>query len=703
MRVNVRLYRNTGFSLINRPANKSVLDNLVVKENYFDVYDVFVVQNVGLNELKLDLNYELARNVDYIRLTTHTINTDMQPKKNIEGGYEEVYYVLTAPPGMQNEFTCTFFIREDYITTLGIKQSDFLTGSINAAHVPEDSWKWNIPETRFKPSGVLEYKFYDFTPSNMGGNGSKDTLNLVNITVDPVLTAVSPYADIKTGMDPLGLTNEPIAVAVPMTVSNAFKTTYKLLNLSNGDNVDNITFNTKEFASPAYTTYILSPSDNSTTSKGYQQKRALDILRSYGLQDTILASYDIDRIYVNENNGLDTVEETRNKKVGGTGKEETEQLAEKILLSIQPAALREYNIIPSIFNYEYTIGGYTPHNKKVYMGVDNSYYLISKASGNIFQASPEDVAMFNNNQPITSKPPLIITADLRVSGNPFAYFLYLNNQSNLRMLGVNGLGWGNHQNNYFGQYGSELANNQYKLMGAVNLRNSNRATFGVMGNVMTDSSNAISMAALANFSGVVSGIQAGKTIGNAAGPLSGSIAGGIEIGRGLGADLTTSQNAIFNRAYTGSVGKLFGDVAKIYTIQNEYEFNKHQLEYAQIIATSNTKAPSVEFPYQEGNRERYGNYFTLARTTYSKTMAEQMDNFYDLNGYLVGGIEITGEASNWLSNRKYFNYISMTNVSFKNNYSMLEREGAAADFANVRLWKVLPTKWTPSMHNEIEV
>lgn len=706
MKVAVRVYYNTGFNMIDRPSSQSVIENS--QAEYLDIPNIFVVQNVGLTSITVPMSYEQSRGIDYVRLTAFMGTLEVP---------EKTYYVLTSYPVMTNEQNCLLQIRQDFVATYGISKSDFISGQINAAHVPNDNWKWSeIEETRFKPSGVLQVATRELNPDTLPNtNNSWDKINIVNTTIDPVRTAVSDNADVKwtsgVGLDDTHEGN--IAVAVPLTIANNYSTIYRLFKPTGITSTGQATFSYVDYTSKGYSSYQVSPfsggQTDPDTSFAFREHNTLNYLRSYGLTDSILASYNIDRMYLQD---ILTNRVSQQKVIN----EEPINLSENQIHNIKPINITtDASTIGDIFKYEYTLNGYTPHNKKVFSGDNNKYILVSKCTGNMIEFNPEDIMMLSNNSPTTIKPLFIITADLRVQGAPRIYPVFLNNNVNLQMLGINGMNWQNNQIIYFGQEGSGYANNSYKIKAAELLRQANID--------MMNSEAEISglLGSPSHWAGVVGrGVLLSKAagtigVGGVTATVGGSLAGlgisgmvGTRAGAGWGAGDLSGKYAGNMASQLANIGGSLLDpdmtnaIRGMTTANGTYEFNKSKMEYAQLLATANIKSPTVDFPYNESNMDLFGNFFTLFRTTYSLSMLKQLDNFYDKWGYMVGGIEITGETDDWLSNRKYFNYISMTNVSLKkNNLSMLERDGLAADLASVRLWKILPKDWNSSMGNPI--
>ena len=710
MKVSVRVYYNTGFNMVDRPASQSVIENS--QAEYLDIPNIFVVQNVGLTSITVPMSYEQSRGIDYVRLTAFMGTLEIP---------EKTYYVLTSYPVMVNEQNCTLQIRQDFVTTYGISKTDFITGQINAAHVPVDSWKWSeIEETRFQPSGVLQVASKELNPDTLPGtNQSWDKVNIVNTTIDPVRTAVSDNADVKwksgVGLDDTHQGN--ISVAIPITVANNYSTIYRLFKPSGITATGQATFSHVDYNSKGYSSYQVSPFSGGQidpdTTFAFKEHNTLNYLRSYGLTDSILASYNIDRMYLHDilTNRIQTTK---------TINDDTIDLVENQIHNIEPINITtNTSILGDIFNYEYTVGGYTPHNKKVFAGDNNRYIIVSKCTGNKIEFNPEDIMVLSNNQPTTSKPLFIVTADLRVQGAPKIYPVFLNNNVNLQMTGINGMNWQNNQILYFGQEGSGYANNSYKIKAAELLRQANIDMMNAEADISSLLTSPSHWAGATGRGALLA--TAGSTIGGALGvggvtaAVGGSLAGlgisgmvGTRAGAGWGAGDLSGKYAGNMASQLANIGgslldpEMTNAIRGMATANGTYEFNKSKMEYAQVLATANIKSPVIDFPYNESNMDLFGNFFTLFRTTYSLSMLKQLDNFYDKWGYMVGGIEITGETDDWLSNRKYFNYISMTNVSLKkDDLSMMERDGLASDLASVRLWKILPKNWNSTMGNPI--
>lgn len=681
MQVNVRLYYNTGFNPIDAPANANVIETLAT--DYYDIPSIFVVQNRGLSSIRIPLSYERAVTIEYVRLT------DTTQYNNV------VYYMITSPPTMINEQDCELKIEEDFITTCNIQQSDLITGQINIAHVPVDDWRYaQIQEDRFTPPGILELKQQEIDSALINGgteNNNKESILLS--TIDPVATAENEYAILNTGyavLDPTHSGNVQVAVPKVEGPSNSFRSDFKVKRLSSvGTTI------IRDYYPPYYAYYF--------TSSSYNFLQTLDFIRSLGLFDSVLAMYDIPEDYI-QTKTTSSVSGRRTLKVdNNSSNDKTYNLSEDCLTSIEPIFKYLNTNLNSIFNFEYS-NGYTPRNKKVFAGDNNKYILVSKCTGSKIEINPEDCMTLLNNVPQQTQPNIVITADLRANGSPKAFFRYMYNGANSGMIGVNGMSWANHQNNYFGQYGTEIANNQFRLASSKNLQNTMYKSIGNYAGVAAGLGQ--SLAGVGQTSLGLIGIGGTGNIGNA---LTGGMSGGVAVNLqgipGLGnqtvnAGAGTLGSGLGN--YASGLEKAVGSLWK--EVGNELNYRQQQaaLDYANMMATGATKAPIIEFPFSESSREIFGNYFTIYRTVYTASQMKQMDDFYTMWGYKVGGVDINGETDDWFNNRQYFNYISMSNVSVNlQDHPIYERLGIASQLASRRMWHILPKDWSISMGNPI--
>ena len=713
MKVDVRLYLETGYDFINRPDSSATIEHLA--NHFYDLPDIYVTQNKGLTEIVVPLRYYTIKGVDYLRLTSKSpcntdsfVSDDRRFFPDYEGpdtdhAFETVYYIVTAQPEMINENCARIPIQMDYITTFGISQSDFITGQINAAHVPVNDWKYvRIPETRFQPTGVLESMMYDVKNTDIKPDNNTGVLTILNTTADIVSTACCKQANISVGtgdiFDSVGPyapgNTQKIGVAVPLVIGNQHKTTFQLAKITGANDDDTITYDIVNYIPASYASYAFKKYDESitiagVTSTGETQRNGISLLRSLGLDDVIQASYDVDACYTMTPVAVDDVINlVRNNQIDSTTNLE---VSETKLYNVKPMITRLNNAIPSTFSFEYVVADYTVRNKKVYCGENNKYIIVSKCTGNKMEINPEDIIHFGNNQPLMDKPTFIITSDLRANGSPKIFPLWYHNKANLLMVGINGMTWANHQIIYDRQSGYELVNNQFKFESAQRMRTMN--TSGI-NNIFSLGSQAPGMAYAAqgvrgdNDKAIIPYSKPGSNELDYASIPKPSVAGTLSA-LPLAAMITS---AIGSTLYNSGVGP-----------QQSY-FEQKQAAIANYLATGNTIVPEIDFPFAESNRELYGNYFTILKLKYSDSMIKQMDAFYDLWGYMVGGIEITGETDNWLNNREYFNYVSMTNVTLnRKDMNVWERQGLATELANVRLWhdNVLPADWRPSMYNNI--
>ena len=731
MKVDVRLYLETGYDFINRPDSSATIEHLA--NHYYDLPDIYVTQNKGLTEIVVPLRYYTIKGVDYLRLTSKSpcdtdsfVSDDRRFFPDYEGpdtdhAFETVYYIVTAQPEMINENCARIPIQMDYITTFGISQSDFITGQINAAHVPVNDWKYvRIPETRFQPTGVLESMMYDVKNTDIKPDDNTGVLTILNTTADIVSTACCKQANISVGtgdiFDGVGPyapgTLSKIGVAVPLVIGNQHKTTFEFVKITGANDDDTITYDVVKYIPASYASYAFKKYDESitiagVTSTGETQRNGISLLRSLGLDDVIQASYDVDACYTVTPVAVDDVINlVRNNQIDSST---TLEVSETKLYNVKPMITRLNNAIPSTFSFEYVVADYTVRNKKVYCGENNKYIIVSKCTGNKMEINPEDIIHFGNNQPLMDKPTFIITSDLRANGCPKIFPLWYHNKANLLMVGINGMTWANHQIIYDRQSGYELVNNQFKFESAQRMRTMN--TSGI-GNVFSLGSQSAQLGAFANL-----GSNKMSTADLVAGGYLNKYGQDIPVANMVTGQFTNVKNATYAPTgagvarHLGTAGIAAGILSSIgSTFYNAWEgpiqsyFEQNQAAIANYLATGNTIAPEIDFPFAESNREMYGNYFTILKLKYSDSMIKQMDAFYDLWGYMVGGIEITGETDNWLNNREYFNYISMTNVTLnRKDMNVWERQGLATELANVRLWhdNVLPADWRPNMYNNI--
>lgn len=685
MKVNVRLYKSTGYNMIDRPDSALTIETLAT--DFMDIPDIFVVQNHGLRSITIPLTYQQSRYIDYVRLTSHNPTNDIY-NPDQTGQIETIYYVLSAPPHMINEHSCELYIQEDYIATFGLRKADFTSGLINVAHVPVDDWRYaQIQEDRFTPPGILELKQQEIGSALINGSGENTNKESILLsTIDPVATAENEYAILNTGyavLDPAHSGNVQVAVPKVEGPSTSFRSNFKVKRLSNvGTTI------IRDYYPPYYAYYF--------TSSSYAFLQTLDFIRSLGLFDSVLAMYDIPEDYI-QTKSTSAVSGRRTLKLdSNSSNDKTYNLGEECLTSIEPIFKYLNNNLNSIFNFEYS-NGYTPKNKKVFAGGNNKYILVSKCTGSKIEINPEDCMTLSNNTPQQTQPNIVITADLRANGSPKAFFRYMYNGANSGMIGVNGMSWANHQNNYFGQYGTEIANNSFRFAASQNLQNANFGQFQNVAKLAGDLAGAVA-------SGGPGNMVAGSRLMSQGSAMAGSNM--IYDSEAMstfyrGQDLLNRGGQQSSKYLNNSTLNTVVDV-----FQNELNYRQRQaqLDYANMMATGATKSPIIEFPFSESSREIFGNYFTIYRTVYTAQQMKQMDDFYTMWGYKVGGIEITGESDEWFKNREYFNYISMSNVSLNYlNMSIEEKEGLAAELGNVRLWhnRLLPYQWNLTMGNRI--
>lgn len=123
-----------------------------------------------------------------------------------------------------------------------------------------------------------------------------------------------------------------------------------------------------------------------------------------------------------------------------------------------------------------------------------------------------------------------------------------------------------------------------------------------------------------------------------------------------------------------------------------------QNEYMNLEIANNVVVPTVNFPYNSDIlRDSYGNGVLVYRYRYSDNDVRRIDKLLTMYGYQVSK---PLEADDFV-NRRYFNFIKCSNVSFNaspNGHQNVRRprwflDGAAAQLrGGVRIWHVIPNE-----------
>lgn len=541
------------------------------------------------------------------------------------------YYIINGYT-MLNTNTCQLSLVVDYITSNGgIDAMIVESGWVNRTHIPKDADVLfdYVLDEPFTPNDPLELS--DVIPIKEVKNDNEWTILQSTIKLEDLgITYKS-----SDGLDALW-----------------FKAWGQGITEANEDTlvIPKLPYAGEDLTTTAITAYNNDIGEILTTGspgtlyfvvKGVDKNTSyvndgITVARSAGVESAILNQYVLPESYIDLENteflGFDDYDYTRLVKL--TSKNE------KISVGALPF---EYNL--------------NVKNKKVFSGKYNQYVLCSNVSGNKITMVPEDIRG-------GSVPEVRTCADLRANGKPWAYFnYYKGNYNNLMMMSCEGLSWQNAPLIYYDKSGSTLDRYNFNSQYQQNTMNRTLKQIDYTAKMLTPSQEDLNMNInppynYDNFIGPLSKNQESMADAGVRRMVAGHIANIANVGR-------EAATAYANDRMT----------------QNRDIFN--------FTASQNLIVPDINFPRSEDLRDYLGNNFYLYRYKLSENDLQRYDKFLTMFGYSVS-LPFTKDL---LTNRPYFNYISVGNahISYNNDTSMSYRLGAENQLSSgVRIWHVRP-------------
>ena len=311
-------------------------------------------------------------------------------------------------------------------------------------------------------------------------------------------------------------------------------------------------------------------------------------------------------------------------------------------------------------------------NLRLLVGDMNKFGLISMASGNSFEARPEDL---KNSPSDFDAPAVIMMADPRENGKPYYRFEHINgDDSNFARGIVAGANWQNAPIVQYGNAGYEKE--MVKMQNNYNLQLANLNAQNMQGIVSA-----------------VSGVFGGGV------SMNDSMVSSTKYGTdSSGAKPTTEalfSGSMLNRSDSSSIGiNMIGAGAKIIgnTVNNMISLEmmkKQRLNELTAFALDNfTVAPSILFPRVNGLVDFIGNGVLIYRYHPTRNDLARLDKVLNAFGYAhTKMLELSD-----FSNRSRYNYVMASGVKINcNGVARFVREAAEDQISmGVRVWHRKP-------------
>lgn len=551
---------------------------------YKDFQAIDLLQDRDLSTIYIQTTWNDIKNVDYCLVG-------------------ETYYIVTGV-AMANLTTAALGLVCDFWTTLGgVTGLEVEGGWLSRAHVSDDDlFKYTLPEP-FTPNAPLSLQGGNEILKTSGKNLTfiQSTINIPGIqevNIDAIKFGTGDESGVCPRLPPV-LTESEVSMRRYNSSGTIEEMTTRLPNSGLYNSGDDRLETQEKF-------------DNI--------RKGLGNGRSIGVESAITAQYNIPQEFINFD---DSVFSSTNQ---------VQRLSSFIFeanIGSEPILLYEYNT--------------NIKNKKVFAGEANKYVLCSICSGNKIEMLPENTYFTGE-----TSPRITITADLRSTGQPYAFFKYYHQKINRDMLlSCKGLNWQNEPLVYTDKSGSTI--DRYNFLSQQYQTSQNY------------------------YQGALQGVV----------NLAGSIGQGT---------FASSQVASYGEAYGTSQGVAVGLNAMNQTtnlLKNYANYNvNRERNIFNFTASQNLVVPDINFPRDEGIRDYIGNDFVIYRYTYSQDDLLRYDKFLTMYGYTLS----TEFNKAYLTNRQYFNFILADSVHLNaSNAPIRFREGAEEQLRQgVRLWHVLP-------------
>lgn len=370
MIVNVKLYGSTWFNKINIPSSPSVLwDNFtpILKTQ------ANLVQNKFLSKIRVKAKFTDIEDVDYVEITqaSYPLGFAFYTVENIQ---------------MLSELTAELTLLIDPITTCGglnwgtdpnckIYPVYMLAQRM---HITDDEYgKYTMPED-FVPSSPLEIE----VSNQIGQTDSSEHISIILLT----LLAKANETN-SLNLPAISQTENKEVLLIPIT-NSAIKTAYYVGGK-----------------------YITGTTGGAYQNFGVEINQVINRLRQYGVEKSILASYNVPSEYVDVDVEQDEMGLTHFISLYGQKKS---------------YSVSGINLIKNV------------NNKKALIGEYNKLVLASNCSGEKLEVLPEDVSNDGTLQ-------VTIVSDARFDGKPTCFFNNYKkyNNDSFIMQAVNGLQWAN--------------------------------------------------------------------------------------------------------------------------------------------------------------------------------------------------------------------------------------------------------------------
>lgn len=251
----IKAYKNTGFSPINVPDSKALVESAGTPVTFDSVW---LLQDLALQTVRVNAQWETVQDIDYVEVNNK-------------------FYFCTGVQ-MVNENCAELVLELDALTTIGINNLVINSGWCTRRHVQDDSLFSNVIDEDWGPTEPFEMDTSQIGPTS--DNKMQYVCSTVSLKLSDYEKLADEYVDAATGG----------SVIVPRCPESALRSEIMLDFTGEGTQESSLIKTL-----PWTTLYKLTWDDSSENTILLE---AISLLRSLGLENAITGAYEIPSGYI---------------------------------------------------------------------------------------------------------------------------------------------------------------------------------------------------------------------------------------------------------------------------------------------------------------------------------------------------------------------------------------------------------------------
>lgn len=569
MSYSCKLYVNSGFNISNAPDSVALLEQL----SYAEAPALDITQGGDIGELRVAATWNVAKDVDYIRLTSGDEDN------------AETWYYFARPIRMAATDVAVFSVTPDYVLTGGgVSALNVIDGITERVHVADDTYGlYGADDPLLTPNEPLQLTIAKAGFDNGGGYNI-----FIDSTVNPYVTERALLSATFTYTDPQG--NE-YTVDVPQVGYNETYTTYSIGGVTSQAIVGTCIYNT-----------------GNQSGLANDMSKAVAFLRSINMEQGIIRQVALPTGYVTFTS---TTKQSSYKYSDKYSAGDTSEGTDDYITYPYISALEGQILVIDTSTLN-ALFGYTPHtvkNNRVNYSNLLKYGIIS-TTGESAEYDPADLYVDG-----ATAPSVKAIADPHLDGKPYFRFQTINGESSNTGFWrncISGAQWKEVPLIYERPAGTVL--NTLKFQNSVARQavayNWQKAT-GITGGI----------------SGVLSSIAGAFSAGSQ----------DYMMASGVGYETITDPKTNFNGLQAASGSLASGSNAAVNVASNWQNYMANvRSELSDLVIANTIQVPQVNFPFNSDViRDTYGNDCYVYRYTYSADDVTRIDKLLTMYGYKV--------------------------------------------------------------------